>query len=381
MTTEEALLAAVWANPHDDLPRLVYADWLDETGDPAKAARAEFIRVQCELARVGWWDDRTVPLCETEQRLLTDWRREWIPRQKLKHAGIGFHRGFFCPSYDGDLRTFRSEIPLARAVAPFYDLSLRGPDGFEAFVTLPVAMGLRTLELSDQFVGWGKRLVGTPVVRNLSRLRVADPHIPSDDFDRFCRAAHLAHLSEVVLSNFETTAEVIAKILTAPFAPQLRVLALGADRGFDSGGFAGLLSADSLNRVECLRVRVDDADYVWEGFMASLSQLPAGRGLLCLHINGGVITEGGCVALLDWQGAATLRELALAPMRSVPALSLEHLRVETLITLLESDRLPRLAKLTAQPINYHRRVGEDPGGRLAKLRQLAHDRGVKLELW
>lgn len=42
-----AFLAAVVAAPADDLPRLVYADWLDERGDP----RGEFIRVQVELAR------------------------------------------------------------------------------------------------------------------------------------------------------------------------------------------------------------------------------------------------------------------------------------------------------------------------------------------
>ena len=39
-------LAAICANPDDDAPRLVYADWLDEHGDP----RGEFIRVQVELA-------------------------------------------------------------------------------------------------------------------------------------------------------------------------------------------------------------------------------------------------------------------------------------------------------------------------------------------
>ena len=31
---EQALLAAVIANPEGDLPRLAYADWLDEHGDP-----------------------------------------------------------------------------------------------------------------------------------------------------------------------------------------------------------------------------------------------------------------------------------------------------------------------------------------------------------
>jgi uncharacterized protein (TIGR02996 family) len=50
MTDEEALLAAIIAAPDDDLPRLVYADWLDEHGQPD---RSEFIRVQCRLNVAG----------------------------------------------------------------------------------------------------------------------------------------------------------------------------------------------------------------------------------------------------------------------------------------------------------------------------------------
>jgi uncharacterized protein (TIGR02996 family) len=45
---QAAFLAAILAAPEDDTPRLVYADWLEEHGDEA---HAEFIRVQCELAR------------------------------------------------------------------------------------------------------------------------------------------------------------------------------------------------------------------------------------------------------------------------------------------------------------------------------------------
>ena len=45
MSEDLALLAAIDANEMDDLPRLVYADWLEEQGDPL----AELIRVQCEL--------------------------------------------------------------------------------------------------------------------------------------------------------------------------------------------------------------------------------------------------------------------------------------------------------------------------------------------
>src|ERR1043165_8521656 len=44
----DALYASVLADPADDTPRLVYADWLDEHGQPE---RAEFIRLQIEIAR------------------------------------------------------------------------------------------------------------------------------------------------------------------------------------------------------------------------------------------------------------------------------------------------------------------------------------------
>lgn len=49
MTDADALLAAVLAEPDDDGPRLVYADWLEEHDEPK---RAEFIRVQLEIARI-----------------------------------------------------------------------------------------------------------------------------------------------------------------------------------------------------------------------------------------------------------------------------------------------------------------------------------------
>lgn len=70
--TGAALLSAILAEPADDLHRLAYADWLEETGDPE---RAEFIRLQLGLAgdvrRAGW---REVLRAE---KLLHD-RRDWL---------------------------------------------------------------------------------------------------------------------------------------------------------------------------------------------------------------------------------------------------------------------------------------------------------------
>jgi uncharacterized protein (TIGR02996 family) len=51
VTTQEALLAAVLANPEDDLPRLVYADWCDENG---QGERAEHIRTAARHRDVGY---------------------------------------------------------------------------------------------------------------------------------------------------------------------------------------------------------------------------------------------------------------------------------------------------------------------------------------
>jgi len=41
-----ALLMAIWASPAEALPRLVYADWLEENG---WADEAGLVRIECEL--------------------------------------------------------------------------------------------------------------------------------------------------------------------------------------------------------------------------------------------------------------------------------------------------------------------------------------------
>ncbi len=50
-----AFLQAIREAPEDDAPRLVFVDWLEEHGNgAADRDRAEFIRVQCELARLRY---------------------------------------------------------------------------------------------------------------------------------------------------------------------------------------------------------------------------------------------------------------------------------------------------------------------------------------
>lgn len=65
MSDRENFLAAIKATPNDDVPRLIFADWLDDNGtSDLDTATAEFIRISCTMdgkkvssIRAGNWLD------------------------------------------------------------------------------------------------------------------------------------------------------------------------------------------------------------------------------------------------------------------------------------------------------------------------------------
>src|SRR3954452_928314 len=92
MTDRAAFLAAIAAAPDDDLPRLIFADWLDEHGDPD---RAEFIRTQIEAARLGRDDPQRAPLEQRAKALLDRHRKTWLNEVTAwARPGAWFRRGF-----------------------------------------------------------------------------------------------------------------------------------------------------------------------------------------------------------------------------------------------------------------------------------------------
>jgi uncharacterized protein (TIGR02996 family) len=96
---EAALLKAVCRAPADDLPRLVYADWLEEHG---REERAEFIRLQIEVERDTAWSgrwERDKRIAELQRDHAARWLRE-LPKWALTQYDIAagfrpaFRRGF-----------------------------------------------------------------------------------------------------------------------------------------------------------------------------------------------------------------------------------------------------------------------------------------------
>jgi len=87
---DDAFLAAIRANLDDDTPRLVYADWLQEQGNEA---RAEFIRVECELASTDDAAPRCRDLEDRRHELLAEHEAEWLGDLKQYDEWF-FRRGF-----------------------------------------------------------------------------------------------------------------------------------------------------------------------------------------------------------------------------------------------------------------------------------------------
>jgi uncharacterized protein (TIGR02996 family) len=78
MDERRALMAAIIADPDEDTPRLAFADWLQENGDEHDQARAEFIRLQIEEARLPEGDPSRTELEKRAAKLRKKHAKHWI---------------------------------------------------------------------------------------------------------------------------------------------------------------------------------------------------------------------------------------------------------------------------------------------------------------
>jgi uncharacterized protein (TIGR02996 family) len=74
MSDEPAFLQALQAQPNDDVTRLVYADWLDDRGDP----RGEYLRLECSLAELSPGEPRHAELAARARELAAALDPDWL---------------------------------------------------------------------------------------------------------------------------------------------------------------------------------------------------------------------------------------------------------------------------------------------------------------
>lgn len=80
MTDDEAFIRAIVDAPRDDAPRLVYADWLDERGDP----RGAYLRAEMEWASAAYARYRL----ETIHAAARGLHQTWVCRVSRPPAGV-----------------------------------------------------------------------------------------------------------------------------------------------------------------------------------------------------------------------------------------------------------------------------------------------------
>jgi len=85
----EAFLQEIVEDPESDDPRLIYADYLEERGDP----RGEFIRLQCQLAREPRIDHYSKAAVRVRE-LLGAHKTKWLHWLKYRDLRAEFERGF-----------------------------------------------------------------------------------------------------------------------------------------------------------------------------------------------------------------------------------------------------------------------------------------------
>lgn len=333
MLNEQAFLETIFEQPEDDGPRLVYADWLEEHG---QTARAELIRVQIELPRATPRSRERTALAKREKALLAEHKADWFPEfEGWKASHYAVRRGFVDaievrgqlfldkleeqfrrqPIYDVNLTAVNRDMVLQVARMPrltrLRHLGLPQADidlaVLREFLASPFLDRLTLLHIPLNAVGSAglELIAGSPSLANLRHLNVKHNHIGPEGVQALARSAELSNLQWLNLCGNHHRPSDVVDLLRSIHRTQLRYLDLWSTNLRDAG----------LRRlVEC----------------------PDIARLTGLNLNNNEFSPRGIQALLKCNYLTRLEELHLGWSPVTPPIA---------EALLNSPRFPRLKRL------------------------------------
>lgn len=339
MAQEQAFLADILANPDDDAPRLIFADWLDDNG---QADRAAFLRAQVELAGPVWGEPplergafrlsrcdlpargKRTRRRELERQIRALWKqhgKQWAGRaqggsQRLEY----WERGFCAHHYARDVAALLAELPRRLKKAPIQHARVGATRRQELpqLVGGPLLSRMRSLELFAAGDNDFKMvdadvalLADCPHLTRLEQLELTQHRLGPEGLRLLAHATNLPCLRGLYLYGNKLNDECVNILAASPLAARLRAVHLS---GITAAGARVLAATSALAGL--LKLNLDNANLGDAGarYLGSSRHL---SGLTELWLHNCEIGTAGVMALARSPNLANVEVLDLSSNWSV----------------------------------------------------------------
>ncbi len=313
MHRHEAFLADILAHPEDDVARLIYADWLEETGGPAEADRAELIRAQCALARLPADAPGRLSMAGRIDELLAAHDADWVAPLRERVVAWEFARGFVewvsltgRQLLDGGQEVFRL-APLLRRLTLLADGRQAA-----ALAESPLLERVTRLEMRGRDLGdaGAAALAASPHLGGLRELILHHCGVQTAGAVALARAP-LTALTWLNLGANDVNDEGVAALAAGPHLGGVRLLGLGANN-LGTPAVRALVRSRVLTNVEDVNL---GANYLDNEAVRLLAASPWLAGLRVLDLRHNEFGPAGARALAESPHLGRLESLDVSANR------------------------------------------------------------------
>jgi uncharacterized protein (TIGR02996 family) len=302
MDYEHPFVEQVRAHPHDDAPRLIYADYLEEAGDP----QGELIRVQVALSHLAPGEPARRELELRESELLEEYADQWLaPLQELGVEGVSarsFQRGLIERVRMQASAFLINGADICRRAPALTTIELRSCSAhMRSLASQPLPQQISELDFSSNQLGtaeleslswatWVNQIAGLSLGFNAlesnavrALVRVAWPrllrlNLSVNRLDDGAAGALGSRSPPVRLAILNLSVNKIGdmglQLLThSPLASTLRELDVSSN-GITTAGVARLVASPLLNNLESLSLRGNLLGEGSERALAALAHAP-----------------------------------------------------------------------------------------------------------
>jgi uncharacterized protein (TIGR02996 family) len=266
----DAFLRAVCERPEDDAPRLRYAECLEATGNPDDALRAEFIRVQCELANPNLSDERWSQIHKRKDALEANcdrWADELPKLDGVRWNSIDFPRGFAWDVWCDDADGFRRNAAVIFTLAPIQSLSFMRLRSLRPVLEVPELSRIRRLILESFGLGPGDAwaLAASSYARNLTALHLSGNRFGDAGARVLAASPYLLRLDNLDLGHNTIGDKGAVALAASPVVSTLSHLGLAGNLLTNAGAMA-LAKSPHLERLtgltlwECKKIGAKGKD-------------------------------------------------------------------------------------------------------------------------